>query len=103
MDCNADIALIIGDKNYRNATYTIETLSLLLQIAFNQLNLKSAHMSSNPFTPVLEKMFDFIEAGRLSNFMYSNGEYVDLDISQLKKLIRLGGMQVQINNLIICQ
>jgi ribosomal-protein-alanine N-acetyltransferase len=85
---NADVALIIGDKSYRNGTYAIETLSLLLQIAFNRLNLlnlKSAHMSSNPFTPVLEKMFGFNEVGRLSNFMYSNGEYVDLVISQLKK------------------
>ena len=85
---NADVALIIGDKNYRNGTYAIETLSLLLHISFrrlNLLNLRSAHMSSNPFTPALEKMFGFKEAGRLTNFLYSNGEYVDLVISQLTK------------------
>lgn len=85
---NADVALIIGDKNYRNGAYAIETLSLLLQIAFdriNLLNLKSAHMSSNPYTPLLEKMFGFTEAGRLSGFMFSKGEYVDLVITQLKR------------------
>jgi ribosomal-protein-alanine N-acetyltransferase len=85
---NADVALIIGDKNYRNGTYAIETMSLLLQIAFlrlNLLNLKSSHVSSNPYTPILEKMFGFKEVGRFSNYMFSNNEYVDLVLSQLKK------------------
>jgi RimJ/RimL family protein N-acetyltransferase len=42
-------------------------------------------MSSNPYTPLLEKMFGFTEAGRLSGFMFSKGEYVDLVITQLKR------------------
>jgi RimJ/RimL family protein N-acetyltransferase len=85
---NAEIALVIGNKNYRNGTYAIETLSLLLQIAFNRLNLlnlKSTHISSNPYTPLLEKMFGFIEAGRLSNFLFSNGDFFDLVITHLTK------------------
>jgi ribosomal-protein-alanine N-acetyltransferase len=84
----ADVALIIGNKEYRNGVYAIETLSLLLQIAFerlNLLNLKSAHMSSNPYTPLLEKMFGFTEVGRLSEFMSFKGGYVDLVITQLKR------------------
>lgn len=85
---NADVALIIGDKNYRNGAYAIETYSLLLQIAFNRLNLlnlRSTHMSSNPYTPLLERMFGFTEAGRLSRFLFSKGEYVDLVITQLNR------------------
>lgn len=85
---NADIALVIGDKNYKKGTYAIETFSLLLQIAFNRLNLlnlKSSYVSSNPYTPLLEKIFGFTEAGRFSNFMFNNGEYVDLVLSQLTK------------------
>ena len=63
-------------------------MSLLLQIAFlrlNLLNLKSSHISSNPYTPILEKMFGFKEVGRFPNYMFSNDEYVDLVLSQLKK------------------
>jgi ribosomal-protein-alanine N-acetyltransferase len=85
---NADVALIIGERKYQNGTYAIETLSLLVQIAFtklNLLNLKSAHMSSNPYTPLLEKMFGFVEAGRLTDYFFSNGSYVDLVITQLKR------------------
>jgi RimJ/RimL family protein N-acetyltransferase len=80
--------LIIGERKYQNGTYAIETLSLLVQIAFtklNLLNLKSAHMSSNPYTPLLEKMFGFVEAGRLTDYFFSNGSYVDLVITQLKR------------------
>jgi RimJ/RimL family protein N-acetyltransferase len=86
---SADVALIIADKNYRNGIYAIETLSLLLQIAFNRLNLlnlKATHMSSNPYTPLLLKMFGFTEVGRLSDYMFFKGDYVDLVISQLKVL-----------------
>ncbi len=85
---NADVALIIGEKKFQTGTYAIETLSMLVQIAFsrlNLLNLKSAHMSSNPYTPLLEKMFGFVEVGRLSDYMFSNGSYVDLVITQLKR------------------
>ena len=58
----ADVAFIVGDKKYRNGQIAIETLSLLIDIAFkrlNLLNLKSVHMSSNPHTPLLEKLFGF--------------------------------------------
>lgn len=86
---SADVALIIADKNFRNGLYAVETLSLMLQIAFNRLNLvnlKATHMSSNPYTPLLLRMFGFTEIGRLSDYMFFKGNYVDLVISQLKVL-----------------
>lgn len=84
----ADVALIIGETEFRNGAYAIETLSLLIHIAFNRLNLinlRSAHISSNPFTPKLEKMFGFVEVGRLTDFIFSDGKYVDLVLAQLKR------------------
>jgi ribosomal-protein-alanine N-acetyltransferase len=84
----ADVALIVGEKEFRNGAYAVETLSLLIQIAFNRLNLinlRSAHISTNPFTPKLEKMFGFVEAGRLTNFIFSDGIYVDLVLTQLRR------------------
>lgn len=83
----ADVALVIGDKEFRNGTYAIETFSLLIQIAFkrlNLINLRSAHISTNPFTPILVKMFGFVEVGRLSDFIFFDGIYVDLVLTQLK-------------------
>ena len=82
----ADIALIIGDQKYRNGAIAIEALALLVDIAFNRLNLlnlKSFHVSTNPFTPLLEKIFGFVEVGRYKELISINGKYVDAIASQL--------------------
>lgn len=84
----ADIAFIVGDKKYRNGQIAIETLSLLIEIAFkrlNLLNLKSVHMSSNPHTPLLEKLFGFKEIGKYEKLYNYKGEYVDCIHSQLSR------------------
>jgi ribosomal-protein-alanine N-acetyltransferase len=85
---HADVALIIGDKDYRNGIYAMETFSLLLQVAFDRLNmynLRSAYISTNPHTPLFERFFGFIEIGRFTDFMFHNGSYVDLIMTQLKR------------------
>ena len=84
----ADIALIIGDSKYRNGTVAIDTLALLADIAFNRLNLmnlKSFHVSINPFTPLLEKIFGFVEVGRYKELLSFKGDYVDAVASQLTR------------------
>ncbi len=85
---NADIAFIIGQKEFRTGVYAIETMALMLHIAFNRLNLlnlKSTHISSNPYTPLLEKMFGFTEVGRLKEYLFYKGTYADLVIAQLNR------------------
>jgi ribosomal-protein-alanine N-acetyltransferase len=85
----ADIAFLIGEKKYQNGTITIELMSLMLQIAFqrlNLLNLKSVHLSVHPSTPIIEKIFGFKECGRLKKIYNYKGEYVDSVISQLSKV-----------------
>lgn len=84
----ADIAFVIGEKKYQNGTIAIEVMTLLLQIAFqrlNLLNLKSIHLSVHPSTPVIEKIFGFRECGRLEKIYNYKGKYVDSIISQLTK------------------
>ncbi len=84
----ADIALVIGEKKYRNGAVAIESLALLVDIAFNRLNLlnlKSLHVSINPFTPQLEKIFGFIEIGRYRQLIYCDGNYVDGVATQLPR------------------
>ena len=85
---HADIALVIGNIKYRNGAIAVETMSLLLDIAFNRLNLLNicaGHISTNPNTPVLLKMFGFREVGRFIKRSYFRGEYVDAVFSQLNR------------------
>ena len=85
---HADIALVIGEKNYRNGAIAVETMSLLLDIAFNRLNfknIKASHISTNPITPVLLKMFGFREAGKFIKLSFFRGEYVDSVFSQISR------------------
>lgn len=84
----ADIALVIGEKKYRNGIVAIEALALLADIAFNRLNLlnlKSFHVSTNPFTPLLEKIFGFTEVGRYRQLIYFRGTYADAIATQLTR------------------
>lgn len=85
---HADIALVIGDKEHRSGPIAVETMSLLIDIAFNRLNLlnlKTSHSAANPYTPLLEKMFGFVEAGRFEKIYYYKGEYLDVVFSQLNR------------------
>ena len=84
----ADIAFIIGEKKYRSGQIAVETLSLLIEIGFrrlNLMNLKSVHLSTNPHTPLLEKIFGFKEVGKYKKLYNYKGEYVDCVLSQLSK------------------
>ena len=84
----ADISIVIGDKNHKQGPVTIEGMSLLLEIAFKRLglvNLLSVHVASNPFTPLINKIFGFEEVGRIKKFALYEGEYLDSIISQLAR------------------
>ena len=85
---HADIALVIGEEKYRNGPAAVETMSLMLDIAFNKLNLmnvKAGHMETNPMTAALCKLFKFKEVGRYSKIAYYFGEYVDTILYQLSR------------------
>lgn len=85
---HADIAFVIGEKSHRNGAVAVEVMSLLLEIAFNRLNLRnlrSMHLSSNPHTPLLERMFGFRVVGRMHGFYFWQGQYVDGVYSQLSR------------------
>jgi len=84
----ADIAFVVGDPAFRNGAVAVEIMSLLLDVAFNRLNLlnlRSVHLASNPHTPLLERMFGFREAGRMREFFFHRGTYVDAVMTQLSR------------------
>ena len=83
----ADVALVIGNKSYRNGTTAVETMTLLLKIAFQKLNLKnllSHRLSNHDLTKAIEKIFEFKQVGCLEDINFMDGKYNDLIISQLK-------------------
>ena len=83
-----DVALIVGDKKYRNGSAAEETLALMLEIAFvrlNLLNLRSSHLAGHPHTPLLVKLFGFQEVGRIKNLYHLEGSQVDFVTSQLSR------------------
>jgi len=85
---NADIALVIGDKKFKNGVVAVEIMSLLIKIAFkrlNLLNLRSIHVESHPLTSHLIKLFKFKKAGILKEYFFYNNKYVDMVITQLKR------------------
>lgn len=84
----AEIAIIIGNELYQSGTFAIETLSLLIKIGFNRLNMRnliSARLSNNDLTKNLEKIFGFYEVGKFEKLIFNDGNYHDLIFSQLSK------------------
>lgn len=84
----ADIAYIIGKKQEDNANVIIEAVRLLLESAFNRMNLvnlRSTYVESNPVTPLIDKVFGFELVGKLKNYALCQGKRNDVFISQLTK------------------
>jgi RimJ/RimL family protein N-acetyltransferase len=85
---NCDLAIVIGDKNFRKGPHVLESVSLLLQIAFLRLNLhivKSTFAATNDASKLIHDVFRFKEVGRLEGSFWDRGQYVDSIIAMLKR------------------
>jgi RimJ/RimL family protein N-acetyltransferase len=95
---NCEIAIIIGEIDFRKGPYVSDTMSLLLNIAFlrlNLLNITSHFISSNEATRAMHKVFRFNEVGKLKEYFWDRGKYSDMIIAMLKKeeWMRRNGIQ----------
>ncbi|MFC4313391.1 GNAT family N-acetyltransferase [Steroidobacter flavus] len=84
----ADIAIIIGEKEFRTGAYTIEAISLMLRTAFLRLNLrivKGGYVASNEATQAIMAVFRFREVGRFKKLYWSNGAYADGVVCMLER------------------
>jgi RimJ/RimL family protein N-acetyltransferase len=84
----ADVAMLIGEKEYRSGSYAFEAFSLLLQVAFLRLNLrivKGAYASGNAFTEGLIKGCHFREVGRHEKLLRIDGRLQDSILVQLDR------------------
>lgn len=77
----ADVAIFIGEKEYRKGVYAIEAFSLILKVAFIRLNLKTikgGYVKSNESTHAMIKIFKFSKVGEYKNLLCIDGHYDDL-------------------------
>jgi RimJ/RimL family protein N-acetyltransferase len=85
---SAELAIIIGDKNYWNKGAGSEAYKLLIEYGFNTLNLNrisSGQTSGNKgMIRVCEKI-GMKKEGQLREVLYKNGEYLDAVIYSILK------------------
>lgn len=83
-----DLAIVIGDREFRKGPHMLEAVSLLLKVAFLRLNMrivKSSFASSNDASKTIHDVFRFKEVGRLEGLLWDRGQYVDNVIAMLRR------------------
>jgi RimJ/RimL family protein N-acetyltransferase len=76
----AEVAIVIGEKEYQNKGYGTEAMELLLEYGFNTVNLNRIELLTYVFNERALKSYKkvgFIEEGRKRQFVWKNGKYHD--------------------------
>lgn len=78
---NGEVSIVIGDNEYRELVYAMESMRLILEHGFFTLNLHKitagAIESLNPWLRLLKDQFGFRDEGVLREHVYKDGRYVD--------------------------
>lgn len=85
---HADVAFIIGDKEFRLGPYIVETMSLLLRVAFQKLNLrlvKSDYVITNEASDMIHQLFRFEKTGQIDDIFWDRDRYVSTVQMVLRK------------------
>lgn len=85
---NAEYARLIVDPLYKGKGYAYIAEMLLLEYAFNYLNLNKVHCKTyvdNTMVINLHKKTGFKEVGIMKNHIYRDGKYIDINIFELLK------------------
>jgi len=75
-----ELGLMIGDKDTRGKGYGYEACSLVIEYAFERLNVRKVWLAvydNNPAAFHIYRKLGFEEEGRLRKHIFSNGEYYD--------------------------
>jgi RimJ/RimL family protein N-acetyltransferase len=81
-----DMALVIGDKDFRKGPYAFECCSLMLRIAFLRLNFKTVrggYAAVNEYTEKLLAVLRFRQVGTYKEMFWADGKYQDYVICQI--------------------
>ncbi|MCB5249628.1 MAG: GNAT family protein [Candidatus Cloacimonadales bacterium] len=82
----AEVGINIGDKNYWNRSYGLDSMNLLLDFAFNVLNIYTAYLTVLGFNKRAQKLFTkvgFENSGTLKSFRKIAGNRYDVNYMQI--------------------
>lgn len=83
-----DVSIVIGDKAYQKGTYALEAFGLLLQVAFNRINLervRGSYAAPNDASRLLQQIFRFSQAGAWKDLMSIDGKRCDVVLTCLTR------------------
>lgn len=84
----AELGILIGDKSWRNKKIGGEALNLLIEFAFDEMNIrkiKAMVLEENVPAIKLYKSCGFVEEGLLKKEVYKNGEFKNITVMSLFK------------------
>tara|TARA_B100000315_G_scaffold224282_1_gene229683 strand:+ start:4936 stop:5505 length:570 start_codon:yes stop_codon:yes gene_type:complete len=84
----ADIALVLGEKEYRKGSIAVEAFSMMLKVAFIRLNLKnvkSAYNTLNKESEALHRLMKFNKVGVYKKLACIDGNDVDVIVEMLDR------------------
>lgn len=82
----ADVAIVIGEKEFHKGAYSVEAFGLILRVAFLRLNIrtiKSFYVKSNYPSMMLHRVFKFTPVGEFKDIFFVDGHYENLVIEML--------------------
>ncbi|HGH1676156.1 GNAT family protein [Clostridium perfringens] len=85
---NCDLGIYIGEKSQQGKGYAKEAMNLILDFAFNNLNLRKIKLNvvdNNSKALNLYKSIGFIEVGILKEERFINGKFENVKIMELIK------------------
>ncbi len=80
-DRNAGLGVCIGEKEYWGKGFGTDVMMLLLEYAFNTLNLRKICLTVFDFNKRAKRVYEkcgFIVEGVSKEHVYQNGKYIDL-------------------------
>ncbi len=84
----SDIAIVMGEKDFRSGPYMLEAMSLMLSTAFLRLNMrivKSVYLATNEASQKIHDVFRFKQVGRIPQLYWDRGQYSDSVIAILNR------------------
>ena len=85
---HCEVGIFIGDPDYRNNGYGYETLKVLMNFGFNQLNMNAIMLKVFSYNKRAIKCYEkvgFKHTGTIRQRTYLNGEYHDTLIMDILK------------------
>jgi RimJ/RimL family protein N-acetyltransferase len=85
---NAFIGIFIGEESRRGKGYGAEAIRLILEYGFNTMNLRGVALTvhaDNPDAIACYRKVGFREVGRLSDWVFKDGKYVDKQYMEILK------------------